>query len=356
MRYSKFTDSERDSSWGASLFSPFFIVLTAFLTSCASTKPLTSDQKSLSQSLSSASFAYDADDYSVAAKHLTKALVLAEDVAPSKIRKIRKRLSNVYLDWARSLYWKAKSSNTPEPMARAIRLCAMAAKVNPRSKRKCDTYAAKFRSDLGSIRYKNSTALEKLEPSFAERQYKVDLFRKQAKVLMNAGNYMSAKDKIEEVLRLDPYNIEATRDLRKLMKLVAQAGTRRASADNEERNAEVAWKNVAPVESDTPERIDEKLDSILDLKARLNDLKLPKIDFKDAHLENVLAMLQQEIRESVSKKFKFNYKGFDPTDKKWPLITFKAKDIPVLGALRAICGGIGLSFSCSNDTIDLSPK
>ena len=241
-------------------------------------------------------------------------------------------------------------------MAHAIRLCAMALEVNPRSKRKCDTYSTKFKTDLSSMRYKNSTALEKLDPAFAERRYKVDLLSKQASVLKNAGNYMSAKDKLEEVLRLDPYNIEATRDLRKLMKLVAKAGSRRALADKEARNAEVVWKNVAPIERKTTDTAREKLNSSIDLRTRLNDLKLAEIDFKDAPLDKVFTMLEKEIKDSVSKNFKLNYKGFKPSDKKWPQVTFKAKNVPILGALRAICDGIGLSVSCSDDAVELSPK
>ena len=346
-----FTDSVRDYSRCFSLF----ILSTALLSSCASMRPLSDDQKTLSTLLLDARSTYDSDNYSETAKHLTRALVLAEDIAPSKISVIRKKLANVYLDWARSLYWKAKSTNKPALMAHAIRLCDMALEINPRLKRKCDTYSTKFKTDLSSMRYKNSTALEKIDPAFVERRYKVDLLRKQASVLKIAGNYMSAKDKLEEVLRLDPYNIDATRDLRRLMKLVVKAGNRRILSDKEARDAEVVWRSVAPIERKATDTSREKLNSTINLRTRLNDFNLAEIDFKDAPLESVFAMLENEIRDSVSKKFKFNYKGFKPSDKKWPLITFKAKNVPLMGALRAICNGIGLSLSCSDDAIDISP-
>ena len=356
MLYSRLTDSLRDNLRSSFLVLLFFLLSALFLTSCSSTKPLTNDQKILSNLLFSARSAYDADNYSDTVKYLTKSLVLAENVAPDKIHKIRKRLSNVYLDWGRSLYWKSKSENNPEYMMRAILLCETALAVNPSSKRKCATYLARFRSDLASIRYKNSTALKNLDQAFAERRYKVDLLIKQAMLLTRARNYMSAKDKLEEVLRLDPYNIKATRDLSKLMKRIARAGAIRTLVDKEGRDAELAWKNVVPIERKTIGAIDDKLNSALDLQTSLNNLELTEINFKDTPLENVFPVIEEEIRNSVSKTFKFNYKAFNPSDDKWPLISFKAKNVPVLGALRAICDGIGLSISISNDAIDISPR
>jgi len=335
---------------------PFLVAFLALLVSCESTAPLTSDQKALARILADADSASSSDDYAAATKLLVRALVLSEEVAPSTTRQIKKRLCDAYLDWARSLYWKSKSENSVEPLAEAIRLCAKAAKVRPRSKRKCEAYAARFKSDLRSINYKNATSLETIDPGYKEREYQFDIFLKQARVFRRAGNYMGAKDKLQEALRLNPYSIEATRELRGVMRKVAAAGERRALADKQARAAEVAWKNVNPIEQTGKKSSQPDQAPAVDLRSRMESLTIAEIDFKDAPLDKVFAILEKEIRGKLLSSFKLNCEGFSPTDSKWPPITFKAEKIPAYGALKAICDGVGLSLDISGDAVIISPK
>jgi tetratricopeptide (TPR) repeat protein len=342
---------------GAGSLLPFLLFASLVSqVSCNSPAPLSGERKTLSRLLADAEKSSSADDYPATAKVLIRALVLSEEVDPSQNRSIRKRLCDTYLDWARSLYWEGKSTNSPGHLEKAVALCSKAVEVYPRSKRRCEVYAARFKSDLNSIRYKKSTALDSLDPGYNERAYKIDVFRKQARVLRNAGDYMRAKDKLEEILRLDPYDIAATRELRVVMKKVAEAGSRRASADTAGRMAEVAWKNVKPIEREEPEQSAAEPDSAGDLRVRLENYKLAEIDFKDAPLDEAFAMLEKEVRGSISNSFKLKYKDFSPSDSKWPPITFKAENIPVLAAFKSICDALGLSFSLSNDSIEISPK
>lgn len=333
------------------------LLVALFLTSCETAKPLSGDRKILRDLLGKASTANANDDYSAASKYLVRAVVLAEDLEPSMEKSIRKRLCDTYLDWARALYWKSKTDNSTKHLIKALRLCDKAAAVYPRSKRKCDIFATKFRADLNTIRYKKSTSLETLDPEYKERSYKIHLALKQASILRKAGDLTMARDKLEEALLLDPYNIQATRGLREIMRSLATAGKRRATADKETRIAEVAWKNVAPIQppGNNAKNVAEST-SALDLQERLKNWRVAEIDFNDAPLDQAFAMLGKEIRESVSKSFTLNYKSFSPSDKKWPNITFKAKDVPVLDALKSICAGVGLKMSVTDCSVDISPE
>ena len=332
------------------------LALSLLVCSCRSAAPTTPEEERLAIILRNAEVAVDGDDYATASKALVRALVISEDIAPSRSRLIRKRLCGTYLDWARSLYWKGKSENFAEHLAEAVRLCVKAGKVYPRSKRKCDVYAARFRSDLNSIRYKKSTALETIDPGFKERSYKVDVLRKQALVLRKMGEYMQAKDKLNELLRLDPYDIAATRELRSIMKNVAAAGERRASVDKAERVAEVAWKNVNPIEAKTTEENVSTPNSESDLRSKLESYTIGEIDFKDAPLDEALDMLEQDVRKFLSSSFKLTFKDFSPKDPKWPKVTFKTSSIPVLEAFKAICGGVGLSLKVFDDSVEITPR
>jgi tetratricopeptide (TPR) repeat protein len=302
----------------------------------------------------------DADNYPLAAKRYLEALALAEDVTPDKAPQLKRSLADAYVNWARTLYWKAKTEKDPLPMARAIELCRKASEANPRLSRKCDVFIAKFSKDLKSLEYQKATSIDTIDPHRKERLGKVAVLLKQGAVLEKDGQFAQALDKYRETLSIDPYNLTAALRSRQVLKKIEEAGNKRAEADRQGRKADATWKYVDPIEVERAAAMQDAVreyESESDVRRKLDESGIPNLNFKDTPLATVFSTLAKEISKVTGEKFEFKYKGFNPSDAKWPPITFQASNIPPKDAVKAVCDATALDFKFHGvNEAELKPK
>jgi tetratricopeptide (TPR) repeat protein len=345
--------SRRNLNWNLS----FSATLTTLLLicGCVTTNP---EYQKMQDSVKSAKSAIKQSDYKSAAKAYMQAIVTAEDVAPDKVYSLKKALAQTYIDWSRSIYWKAKTEKSPDLFKKAIYLCDKAAEVHPKYGVKCRTYISKFKKELSSIQYKNRTSVDTLLPDKKEREYKIAILHKQGNTLRREKRYMLAKAKFEEILILDPFNLEATRAIKKIMKTVTEIGRRRAETDKTAKMAEVEWKNVDPIASkeEAMESAKREVEAGVKLQNKLAAMKIHKLNFKDTPFDQVMNSLQKTIAKSLGIEFKFEFKGFKPSDPNCPPITFQGSDVPADGAIKAICNGLNMFPVYSKDHVIIEKR
>ena len=314
-------------------------VTVYFLSSCASVSP---EYQHMQDSVKTAKSAIKNDDYESAAKSYMQAIIAAEEVAPDKVYVLKKSLANVYIDWSRSIYWKAKTAKNPDLFKKAVFLCEKAVEVHPKYRTKCGIYISKFKKEMKSMKFSNQSSADTLLPDRKEREYKIALLQKQGHTLRREKRYMLAKAKFEEILKLDPFNLDATREIKKIMQTVAEVGEKRQEADQAAKMAEVEWKKIEPIASkeEAMESAEREVEAGAKLQSDLASIKIKKLDFKDTPLDLVFNNLQKTIAHSLGSDFKFEFKGFKPTDADCPPITFQAKEIPADAAIKAICDGL----------------
>jgi len=328
-----------NGKWNVLLLST--IVTLLLLNGCATITP---EYKQMQDSVKSAEYSIKQNNYKAAAKAYMLAVVTAEDVAPDKVYSLKKSLAQTYIDWSRSIYWKAKTEKSSNLFKKAIYLCEKAAEVHPKYRVKCQIYISKFKKELTSIQYKNRTSVDTLLPDRKERDYKIAILQKQGNTLRREKRYMMAKAKFEEILILDPFNLEATRAIKKIMKTVAEIGKRRGEMDKTAKMAESEWKNVEPIASkeEAMESAKREVEAGVELQSKLAAMKIHKLDFKDTPLDQAMKDLQRTIAKSLGIDFKFEFKGFKPSDPDCPPITFQGTGIPADGAIKAICDGLNM--------------
>ena len=321
-----------------------------FLNGCMSVSP---EYQLMQNSVKNAEDALKKDNYERAAKAYIQAIITAEDTAPDKVYDLERSLAQTYIAWSRSIYWQAKTEKKPELFTKAIFFCEKAAEVHPKYRVKCMTYISKFKHEMSSMKFKRETSVDTLLPDRRERNYKIAMLQKQGNVLKREKRYMMAKDKFEDILRIDPYNIEATRSIKKIIQQLAEVGKKRNETNEVVTMAENEWKKVESVASkeEAMEAARRDVEAGVKLQNRLSEIKIRQIDFKDEPLDKVFKSLNKTIIRLMHKDFQFEFKGFKPTDPDCPPITFQGKNIPAEGAIKAICNGLNMFPSYGKDTV-----
>ncbi len=97
--------------------STILIASVLFLNACVSTTP---GKKEMEDMISMAETASKKEDYENAARSYIKAIIAAELADPNKVHSLNKELSQNYIEWSRSIYWKAKSQKSPELYSRHL--------------------------------------------------------------------------------------------------------------------------------------------------------------------------------------------------------------------------------------------
>ena len=333
----------------------FYSLLCLFFISCAS---LTPEKKELNEKIAIAENASSKNNYEVAAKNYIEAVIKAETADPEQVYALKKALSQTYINWSRELYWKAKTEKSPEIFKKAIYICEKALNANPKYKVKCGVYISKFKKELASLKYKKETSINNLIPDSKERNYKIAVLYKQGEILRKDRKFMKARDKFEEILLLDPFNLDATRQISKIMKSVAEVGKKRQEADEIARMAEVEWKYVEPIakREEAMEMARREAEAGSELQSKLADSRIEIINFKDTPLDKAFNDLEKSIARAIRKDFKFEFKGFSPSDKKFSPVTFKAKKIPADSAIEALCKGFNMYPIYSKDRVIIEQR
>lgn len=337
----------------------FLIFILFFLAGCLTTgKEETPEMAKLNALVEKGDHAFSANNYIKAVQCYIDAVLEAEVYAPDRLEEIKEKLSSSYLDWARSLYWEAKQGRSARVCQKAINMAKRASDINPRIQIKCKVLIEKLNKDLASIKYEKATDIKELDPMFNQRKLQIDVLCKQAEVFFESGQFMHARDKYEEVLLIDPFNLTAIRGLKKVMKEVTKAGSERKKVEEQERMAEVEWNYVQAIVQKEKQAQKSKSDKSLPntLEDELSENIIKELNFIDTPLDKVFSILEKEISKALKKDFKFKFEGFSPADKQLAPITFKAQDIPMDAAVRVICEGMKLDFKYLKDTILISPR
>jgi len=334
----------------------FFIFSLVLLSGCTTGKEDVTESASLNILLKKANKAYLADNYIKAVQCYIDAVLEAEESAPKQLEAIKEKLGTTYLDWARSLYWKAKQDRSERVCSKAITMAERAFEIDSRREKQCKVLIKKLKKDLESIKYQNVTDITKLDLGYKKRLLQIELLCKQATVFYDAGQYMRARDKYEEVLIIDPFNLTAIRGLKKVMKKVAKIGIKRKNLTEQERMAEVEWNYVQAIVTKEKQSQESESEKPIQnsLEKKLADCIIKELNFKDMPLDKVFAILQKKITTALKNNVTFKFKDFSPKDRNIPPVSFTVKNIPADDAVKVICKGMKLNYKFLKNRIVIS--
>ena len=213
----------------------------------------------------------------------------------------------------------------------AVEKCKNILKMDPTMTSKVARLMKRITAAEKGLNYKNETDESVVDKGKKERLYQIDVLMAQGRKLYAQKLWHQAREKFEDVLLIDPYNVHSIELIRKLTREMYSAGVKRFDTTVRERNAETLWKHVTPmiprsltpvIESATPVR---KSDASSAIKKRLDDIIIQHMEFDEATISAVVDMLRLE-----AKKQDKEHKGVN--------ILLRLKPAPSLGGGDAASG------------------
>ena len=261
---------------------------------------------------------YQGGEYKKSIDYYLKALSLlkelsqktADPVIEQKIANCKQAVSNAYFYWAEKLYFDAQKSADAKQYTLAIKNCETAAKIWPPAKPKLDEAIALYRKYQKSAEYQSKVSPDTIDPGRAARQYSIDVLLKQGEVFVADKQWDKARDKYEDVLAVDPFNVQAIEAIRLLNIRMLREGNMRTTATRAEFIAETLWKEISPLipritgsgtsaEVENPIVKESQKNSI---QNKLKTIIIPHIDFDGIELPVVLRYLRQRSKELDPEK------------------------------------------------------
>ena len=246
----------------------------------------------------------DAIEQYTASKAYFEKASKSEKRVTDKIARADQAVTDVTSDWAESLAADGKKLADAQKFDDAVKKCQEVAERDPSRKADMDALVKQYQSDKKNAQFRADVAPGNVDPAKVERDYDVNVLYEQGKVFYAHKRYMEARDAFERILVKDPYDSRAIRYLRKINDNLYDVGTQRFDTTQEERMAEVRWKWNEPITpitanpgKDVGGQAVKKGDAERGIRAKLQNIVLPKVEFEEASVAQVVAFLKKRSQE-----------------------------------------------------------
>ena len=227
-----------------------------------------------------------------------KAISQTQPRIAEKRNRIQEAIASVNASWARSLANEAAQEARTDKFDVAISKAEKAAQTDPSLRKEMDELQRRFTEMKRQAEYQVSVKPNRMIPGLAESEFEINVLLEQGKVYFRAGRYADARDKFEQVLLRDPYEVRAMRYIRAIHQRLIDLSDERRTTTTRERIAEGVWKWNEPVtplvakgEEITPQPVPTGGGGLVQ---KLEDIVIPDIDFNDATIQAVVEFLKKQ--------------------------------------------------------------
>jgi len=188
--------------------------------------------------------------------------------------------------------------------------------------------------------------------------------------LTETGQYREARKRLDDVLRIDPYNQAARKKIEKIEQERILAADKRYAASREKALAEVAeaWAPPLPAQTDDTKKrstgpaISSNTAETMKSLARI---RIPKLLFQEKPIREAVQTLQQMAEVNNPDKTPINFvlrlpPTKDGNDPEAATVTMELSDVPLQTALKFLCdlvkGGEKMRFDVEEDVVLILPS
>lgn len=164
-----------------------------------------------------------------------------------KAGKTRELIARCYYYLAQETALKAHEESNANGLENAIALCKEAITIYPASAEEMNQRIAIYEKMRVAAQRRNRLSEDQVMPDKDERNYKISVLLKQAKILYYTGQYEQARKRYQEVLLLDKLSPEAIQGARAADLQIKKAAQNRRRITHKEAITEAAWESVLPI-------------------------------------------------------------------------------------------------------------
>ena len=229
-----------------------------------------------------------------------------------------------------------------ENAKKAIELARTARLESPTSMEAADHIIRMGEKLLNSNNYVEKSTLETLDPDNASRKEQIAVYLREAAIFYKSKQYAKARDVLERVLILDPYNEKAVYDLKKVYQRLYRIAELRRENDILEHRSESEWKWNNSFLPRGDQLVDDRgpQEAVHEGKAKmyekLQTIVIPSGEFTDQSITTIVSALTK-----LSKMHDPEGKGviivYSPSDKDMQEVSLSFTNIPVGEIIRYLC-------------------
>lgn len=243
-----------------------------------------------------------------------------------------------------------------EKVLEAIALAKESKQEMPDTASFADSIISMGEKILKSNKFIQATSLSTIDPDNLSRKQQIAINLREAEYFYKTRQYGKARDILEQVLVLDPYNEKAVYDLKKIYKKISSIAVMRRENEILERMNENEWKwnnTILPKGDQTVEergpqesaqegksKIYEKLQSII----------IPEIDFGGANVNSILIQLKRRSKELDPEKVGINLIFSADTN---PEVSLQFTNIPLGEVIRYLCQYAKLKYKVEENAVTI---
>ena len=193
------------------------------------------------------------------------------------------------------------------------------------------------------------TSLNVIDPGYEDRQKEIQKLYHEGENLYRNRRFTQARDKMEQILILDPYNVQATQMLTRIYRKLYFVADMRAYNEMLQDQALVEWRwmeNIPREQSILPDQnAREYTETNSPLYEKSKKLIIPSVEFIDRGVTDAIDYLREKSKEVDPERIGVQImvtgqKGKN-ADKR---LTFSLQNVPLYDAIRYLCLQADLRF------------
>ncbi len=199
-----------------------------------------------------------------------------------------------------------------------------------------------------------------VSPDFEANQKKIQDLLQEAKVFYNNSRYDEARNRLEQVFLIDPFQSDAIQMMDNVYRQVYTAGLYRHQADVAQMDASTIWQWVEPVFMSAmtdvvraPSKRSPMADSTL---AKMEKIIFPSVEFADVDVLTVARFLSEYSREFDPDKEGVSVTAGGRNSDALGRVTISLTQIPMSEVIRYICQDTGLKYRISGNSVEIGPN
>ncbi len=226
-------------------------------------------------------------------------------VFKEKINRCREQISKSYFNWAEKMVFDAEKEASSNKFEEAIKLCREAILIYPDAKKRIEDRIAKYEELRKGVDHKLEVEENRLMPTKEETAYNIKVMLRQAKTLYNKKQYEDARRKFEDILVIDPFQIEATQGLRAVNIRIQEIAYERLNKSTIPKAVvEAEWKygigikpeTIKDGDNVTIEAVSKELPDNK-IQTKLKSIVIPRIDFEDVTIPTAIKYLREQSKQ-----------------------------------------------------------
>lgn len=257
--------------------------------------------------------------YQRAIEEIKKCYIGENPPAPiaRKIENFRSAISDAYFSWANALIRDADdiiASGSPEKADEAMNLLQEATKIWPASAAKVNPKLAEVEKLRKVTVHNGAVSPATANPEGELNMYRISVLMRQGKAFFLDNKLERAKESFEDILRIDPYNREATEMMRQVNSAFDRAAERRNRAMRGERMSETNFHMVSPLPpkaaSGESFNADDGIVAVKKespIEKKLKEIIIDHIAFEDVPLSTALRYLTARSKDLDPDKKGINF-------------------------------------------------